>query len=82
MKKLFNWFTSSHRYQHYIGGVIIGLGSTDPYCAAYTGIGVAGALEFKDKTYGNKWDWLDFGCTIAGVATGFGIRLLFKKYVL
>lgn len=69
-----NWFTESNRYKHFYFGVLIGLGSDDLYCAIYTGAGVAGALEFKDKSWGGKWDWLDWGCTVAGVALGYGIR--------
>lgn len=70
MAKIIEWLKDSHRYQHLIGGFIVGLGSTDVYCAAYTGVGVAGALEFKDKSYGNKWDWIDFGLTILGGCCG------------
>lgn len=82
MAKIIEWLKDSHRYQHFICGFIVGLGSTDVYCAAYTGVGVAGALEFKDKSYGGKWDWIDFGLTVLGVAAGFGVRTLFKTYVL
>lgn len=70
MKKIFNWLKDSNRYKHLVGGILIGLGADDTYCAAYAGIGVAGALELKDKLHGGKWDWVDFGCTIAGVAIG------------
>lgn len=42
--------------------------------ALFTGAGVAGALEFKDKSWGGKWDWFDWGCTVAGVIVGYGIR--------
>lgn len=82
MKKLIEWFKDSHRYQHFLGGMLIGAGATDPYCAAYVGAGVAGALEFKDKLYGNKWDWVDFIITVCGTAVGFTGRLAFKHYVL
>lgn len=52
-----------------------GLGADDTYCALYAGAGVAGALELKDKLYGGKWDWVDFGCTMAGVVVGRLIRV-------
>lgn len=78
-KNWFNWFTESNRYKHFIGGAIIGLGSDSFYCAGYAGIGVASALEFKDKSWGGKWDWLDWGCTVVGVALGYGIRLVITK---
>lgn len=74
MKKIFNWLKDSNRYKHLVGGILIGLGADDTYCAAYAGIGVAGALELKDKLHGGKWDWVDFGCTVVGVAIGRTIR--------
>ena len=52
MKK--NWFTKSNRCKHFSYGVLIGLGANDLYCAIYTGAGVAGALEFKDRAYGGN----------------------------
>ena len=74
MKKIFNWLKNSNRYKHLVGGILIGLGADDTYCAAYAGIGVAGALELKDKLHCGKWDWIDFSCTVAGVAIGRTIR--------
>ena len=52
------------------GGIAIGLGADGTYCAAYAGIGVAAALELKDKLWGGRWDWADFALTLAGVAVG------------
>jgi len=74
MKKFWNWFKDSNRYKHFFGGVLIGLGADDVYCASYAGIGVASALELKDKLYGNEWDWIDWGCTVVGVAVGQALR--------
>ena len=42
---------------------------------------VDGALEFKDKAYSGKWDWIDWGCTVAGVIVGYGIRYGITKLV-
>lgn len=56
MKKIITWLKSSNRGRHIVGGVLIGLGADDTYCALYAGAGVAGALELKDKLYGGKWD--------------------------
>ena len=75
MKKIITWLKSSNRGRHIVGGVLIGLGADDTYCALYAGAGVAGALELKDKLYGGKWDWIDFGCTVAGGGGGGLIRL-------
>ncbi len=70
MKKIIKWLGTSNRYKHLVGGVVIGLGANGTYCAAYAGVGVAGALELKDRLWGGQWDWIDFGCTVAGVVVG------------
>ena len=72
---IIDFLKQSNRWKHLLGGVIVGLGADDTYCAAYAGIGVEGAMEFKDWQWGGKPDWIDFACTVAGVAIGFGIRL-------
>lgn len=56
--------------------IIKWLGANSTYCAAYAGVGVAAAaaLELKDELWGGKWDWIDFGCTVAGVVVGRLIR--------
>lgn len=76
MKKLVDWFKESNRWKHLLGGMLIGLGANDWYCAAYTGAGVGAAMEFKDRQWGGKWDWVDLGLTFAGSMTGHGIRQL------
>lgn len=38
--------------------------------------GLAAGMEFKDKSYGDKWDWLDFLATILGGLVGQIIALL------
>lgn len=70
MKKVWTWLKSSNRLKHIGGGFVIGFLADGNYCAAYTGIGVAAALELKDKLWGGQWDWVDFGLTIAGTALG------------
>lgn len=74
MKKLINWLKESNRYKHLIGGMAIGLMSDDWYCATLSGVGIASALEYKDKAYGGVFDWVDWGLTIAGVIVGYGLR--------
>lgn len=55
---------------------MIGLGADSNYCAIYAGVGVAAALELKDKLWGGKWDWIDFGLTVGGAVVGWLIRIL------
>ena len=42
---------------------------------------VAIALEYKDKAYGNKWDWIDFSLTIAPALVVNGIKLLMMLWI-
>ena len=76
INKVIAWFKQSNRYKHLIGGVVIGLLSNTFYCSAYAGIGIASALEYKDKQSGNIWDWIDLICTVAGSLIGYGIHYL------
>lgn len=39
-------------------------------------LGIASGMEFKDKAYGNKWDWLDWIATIIGGIIGQSIQLI------
>lgn len=48
--------------------------------------GCAG-MEFKDKSYGDKWDWLDFLATILGglvgqIIQGIALLLMWKGGVI
>ena len=76
MKKLFTWLKESDRYKHLLGGIAIGAFANSLYCAAYAGIGVATALELKDKLWGGKFDFIDLSLTLAGVAIGYGVRIM------
>lgn len=76
MKKLFTWLKESNRYKHLLGGIAIGAFANSLYCAAYAGLGVATALELKDKMWGGKFDLVDLSLTLAGVAIGYGVRIM------
>ena len=76
MIKLINWLKSSKRYLHIICGAFIGIGADSFYCAIYSGIAVASALEYKDKAWGGSLDWIDFALTIIGAILGYLIILL------
>ena len=79
MKKIIAWLNASNRWKHLAGGVAIGIGANSAYCAAYAGIGVAAAMELKDRQWGGKWDWIDLGLTVAGVAIGYAARIVTKQ---
>lgn len=81
MKKVIDFLKESNRWKHLLGGFILGLLSSTLYCAALVGLSVGGALEFKDKSYGDKFDWIDLACTLAGALLGFLARLLIFKII-
>lgn len=76
MNKLLNWLTTSNRHLHLLGGALIGLFADSIYCAAYTVVLTASALEFKDIQWGGKWDWIDWLMTVLGGALGYGLHTL------
>jgi len=66
-----SWINESNRIKHFLYAIPIGLVFTI-LCT----LGVAGGMEFKDKQYGNKWDWLDFIATILGGLIGQIIQII------
>lgn len=74
MKNVIEWIKQSNRWKHLLGGVLVGLGSSDLYCAVYSGVGIASALELKDKLWGSKIDIVDWSITLVGVEIGFGLH--------
>lgn len=59
------WLTESNRLKHFLYAIP----------CAYIGtimivVGLAAGMEFKDRVYGNSWDWLDFLATILGGIVG------------
>ena len=67
---LINWFKQSNRWKHLLYGFLVALIAG----FAFT-IGCAAGMEFKDKQAGGKWDWIDFGLTVAGGLAGLALRL-------
>lgn len=80
MKRIVKWFAESNRYKHLTGGFILGLISDSYYCATLVGATVGAAMEFKDKSHGTVWDWIDCTLTLAGSLAGFTLKhLLFRQ---
>lgn len=63
---MIEFLKESNRLKHLIGGFAVGLLSLNWWSAIYATIVAASCLELKDKLYGNKWDWIDWGFTIVG----------------
>lgn len=75
MNKIKQFLFTSNRHKHLLGGVVIGAFANSLYCAAYVGVGVATALELKDKLWGGKPDIVDWTLTIVGVVLGYVLRM-------
>lgn len=61
----------SNRDKHFLYAIPIGLVFTI-LCV----LGVASGLEFKDKQYGNQWDWLDWLATMLGGMIGQLLQII------
>lgn len=78
MRKIFIWLKQSNRLKHFAGGYVIGVCSDSTYCSMYAGVIAASSLEFKDKSLGGEWDWIDWGLTVLGAALGSVTKLLIR----
>lgn len=67
----FNWVIESNRLKYIQYGFYAGLCGT-----IFAAIGAGLAAEYKDKLYGNKFDWFDVAATIVGGLFGQAAQLL------
>ena len=65
-----NWFLSSNRYKHFLLAIPLGLVFTI-LCV----LGCASGMEFKDRQWGGRWDWIDWICTMVGGVIGQALQL-------
>lgn len=66
-----NWLLESNRLKHLLFAIPCGLFLTILFV-----LGLALGMEFKDKQYGNEFDWLDVAATMIGGIIGQIIMLL------
>lgn len=77
-----SWITESNRQKHFWYAIPCSFLLTILFVA-----GLAAGMEFKDKSYGDKWDWLDFLATILGglvgqIIQGIALLLMWKGGVI
>ena len=65
------WLKESNRIKHLFYAIPIGLVFT-----ILAVLGCAFGMEFKDKQYGNKFDWLDIAATLIGGIIGQVIQII------
>lgn len=71
------WLKESNRQKHFIYAIPIGLVFT-----ILAVLGCAFGMEFKDKQYGNKFDWLDIAATMIGGAIGQLLQIIIILLIL
>ena len=65
-----SWINESNRMKHLLYGIPAGALLTILFAA-----GLAAGMEFKDRSYGNKWDWLDIAASLIGGLIGQAIQI-------
>lgn len=65
------WLKESNRMKHLLYAIPIGLVFT-----ILAVLGCAFGMEFKDKQYGGKFDWLDIAATMIGGAVGQVLQII------
>ena len=71
------WLKESNRPKHLLYAIPIGLIFT-----ILAVLGCAFGMEFKDKQYGNKFDWLDIAATIIGGTIGQLLQIIIILIIL
>lgn len=65
------WLKESNRTKHLLYAIPIGF-----LCTILAVLGCAFGMEFKDKQYGGKFDWLDIAATMIGGAIGQVLQII------
>ena len=71
------WLKESNRPEHLLYAIPIGLIFT-----ILAVIGCAFGMEFKDREYGNKFDWLDIAATMIGGTIGQLLQIIIILIIL
>lgn len=72
-----SWIRESNRDKHLLYAIPIGFVFT-----ILAVIGCAFGMEFKDKQWGGKFDWLDLATTLIGGAIGQALQILLIVLIL
>lgn len=65
------WLKESNRTKHLLYAIPIGF-----ICTILAVLGYAFGMEFKDKQWGGKFDWLDIAATMIGGAIGQVLQII------
>lgn len=64
------WLTESNRMRHFAYAIPCGLIGTELFV-----LGLALGMEFKDRMYGGRFDWLDITATLLGGLVGQAVQV-------
>lgn len=65
-----SWLTESNRMKHFLYAIPCALIGTILFAA-----GLALGMEFKDRQWGGKFDWLDIVATLLGGLIGQALQI-------
>lgn len=74
---MMSWIRESNRMKHLLYAIPAGILLTILFVA-----GLAAGMEFKDRAYGNKWDWLDIAAKLIGGVIGQVIQVVVLILIL
>lgn len=66
-----SWITESNKMKHFLYAIPLGFVLT-----ILAVIGCAFGMEFKDKQYGDQFDWLDIAATLLGGLVGQILQII------
>lgn len=66
MDKIIQFFKTSNRYKHLIGGFLVGSCALSPWNALYSAAVAASCLKLKDILHGCHFDCIDWLLTVIG----------------
>ena len=66
------WLKESNRPKHLLYAILAAFVGTILFA-----LGLAFGMEFKDKQYGGKFDWLDIAATAIGGIIGQALQIFF-----
>ena len=72
-----SWIKESNRPNHLLYAIPAGALLTILFVAE-----LAAGMEFKDRAWGGKWDWLDIAATLIGGLIGQAIQVLVLILIL
>ena len=72
-----SWFTESNRWKHFVYAIPVGYVFTI-LCV----LGLATGMEFKDKLWGGKYDWIDWLATMLGGLIGQTLQILTIYFII